>query len=81
VRYHFVNAMLLNEVQRQARRAEAQQREIEAQRRDMEAQQREEARQIDYLTARLVELEKALGGRTGGAPGAGACSGVEPGEG
>jgi hypothetical protein len=81
VRYHFVNALLLNEVQRQARRDEAQQREIEAerheieaQRRDMEAQQREnaalaaevrriggEARQIDSLTARLVELEKALG--------------------
>jgi hypothetical protein len=74
VRYHFVNALLLNEVQRQARQAEAQQREIEAQRRAIEAQQREnaalaaevrrmstEARQIDSLTARLVELEKALG--------------------
>src|SRR6185295_15182779 len=81
VRYHFVNALLLNEVQRQARRAEAQQREIEAQRREIEAQRRDmvaqqrenaalaaevrrvsgEARQIDALTARLVELEKAVG--------------------
>jgi hypothetical protein len=74
VRYHFVNALLLNEVQRQARRAEAQQGEIEAQRRDLEAQRHENAalaaevrrlsgnaRQFDSLTARLVELEKALG--------------------
>lgn len=77
VRYHFVNAMLLNEVQRQARRAEARQREIAAQRRDADALQREnaalaaevrrmsgEARQIDSLTARLVEVEKALGAAT-----------------
>lgn len=85
VRYHFVNAMLLNEVQRQARQVEtqqreidAQQREIEAQRRAIEAQQREnaalavevrrvsaEARQIESLTARLVELERALGAGAG----------------
>jgi len=77
VRYHFVNALLLNEVQRQARRAEAQQSEIAAQRRDMDALQREnaalaaqvrrmsgEARQIDSLSARLLELEKALGAAT-----------------
>ncbi len=78
VRYHFVNAMLLNEVQRQARRVEAQQREIEAQRRDIEAQQRVnaalaaevhrvsvEAQQVGSLTARLVELERALGAGAG----------------
>jgi hypothetical protein len=77
VRYHFVNALLLNEVQRHARQAEAQQREIAAQRRDVDTLQREnaalaaevrrmsgEARQIDSLTARLVELEKALGAAT-----------------
>jgi len=74
VRYHFVNALLLNEVQRQARRVEAQQREIDAQRRALETERREsaalaaevrrmsaQARQIDALTARLVELEQALG--------------------
>jgi predicted RNase H-like nuclease (RuvC/YqgF family) len=74
VRYHFVNAMLLNEVQRQAHRIEAQQREIETVHRDMEVRQRENAalaaevrrtsgaaRQIDALTARLEELERALG--------------------
>jgi len=70
VRYHFVNAMLLNEVQRQARQAEAQQRDIDALRRENAALAAEvrrmsgEARQIDYLTARLVELEKALGAGT-----------------
>jgi hypothetical protein len=74
VRYHFVNALLLNEVQRQARQAETQQREIEAQRRAIDAQQREnaalaaqvrrmsgEAQEIDELKARLVQLEKAIG--------------------
>lgn len=67
VRYHFVNALLLNEVQRQARRAEAQEREIEAQRQKNDALAAEvrrmtaEARKIDALAARLVELEKALG--------------------
>lgn len=77
VRYHFVNALLLNEVQRQARRAEAQRREIAAQRRDMDTLRREnaalaaevrrvsgEARQIDSLTARLLQLENALGAAT-----------------
>lgn len=81
VRYHFVNALLLNEVQRQARRAEVQQREMEAQRRDMDALQREnaaltaevrrmsgETRQIDSLNARLLQLEKALGAATEARP-------------
>ena len=70
VRYHFVNAMLLNEVQRQARQAEAQQHDIDALQRENAALAAEvrrmsgEARQIDSLTARLVELEKALGAGT-----------------
>jgi hypothetical protein len=70
VRYHFVNAMLLNEVQRQARQAAAQQHDIDALQRENAALAAEvrrmsgEARQIDSLTARLVELEKALGAGT-----------------
>lgn len=66
VRYHFLNALLLNEMQRQARRVETQQREIEAQQRENAAlaaevrRMSEAARRIDALTARLAQLEKAL---------------------
>ncbi|HZR83278.1 MAG TPA: tail fiber domain-containing protein [Candidatus Binatia bacterium] len=50
VRYHFVNAMLLNEVQRQARRIDVQRREIDA------------------LTARLLQVERALHREDGARP-------------
>ncbi|HEV2064186.1 MAG TPA: tail fiber domain-containing protein, partial [Thermoanaerobaculia bacterium] len=49
VRYHLVNALLLNEVQRQRRTAEAQERKIERQEGEIVA-----------LQARLAALEAAL---------------------
>jgi hypothetical protein len=52
VRYHFVNAMLLNEVQRQRRQLEAQDAEM----RELRTQESK----IQYLEARLAKLEAAL---------------------
>ena len=52
VRYHFVNAMLLNEVQKQRRQLEAQDAEI----RELRTQESK----IQYLEARLAKLEAAL---------------------
>jgi hypothetical protein len=56
VRYHFVNAMLLNEVQKQRQLVEEQQKTHEAQN-NMIARQQEE---IQDLTARVVKLETLL---------------------
>src|SRR5260370_7152759 len=56
VRYHFVNAMLLNEVQKQRRLIEAQQRENEIQKTLNQAQQQQLAaqqQQIDRLNTAL----------------------------
>jgi hypothetical protein len=52
VRYHFVNAMLLNEVQRQTRRIHAQEVEI----RELRAQQAV----LDELKEQLARLEARL---------------------
>ena len=57
VRYHFVNAMLLNEVQKQARQLTAQHRRLTEQTLRM----KEQARQIGALTTRLVQIETVLG--------------------
>ena len=59
VRYHFVNAMLLNEVQKQARQIAAQRQQLTQQAREM-AQLKEQTRQIGTLTARLTQLEDAV---------------------
>lgn len=56
VRYHFVNAMLLNEVQKQRQIIEEQQKTTEEQN-DKIARQQEK---IDDLAARLAELETLL---------------------
>jgi len=56
VRYHFVNAMLLNEVQKQARQIETQREQIAVQARQMKAQ----AQQLEALAARLGRVEAAL---------------------
>jgi hypothetical protein len=53
VRYHFVNAMLLNEVQKQQRQIAEQQKANEEQKNTIEHQQAE----IDSLAARLAKLE------------------------
>ena len=58
VRYHFVNAMLLNEVQRQRRELEEERRQAEEQRRMNE----EQKSTIEDLEARLARLEAALAG-------------------
>jgi hypothetical protein len=55
VRYHFVNAMLLNEVQKQRRLAEEERRQNEEQRTRQESK-------IQELEARLARLEAALAG-------------------
>ena len=66
VRYHFINAMLLNEVQKQARHIEAQERTVKAQARQIEAltaqvhQANTQAQQIEALTTRLVQLEATV---------------------
>jgi hypothetical protein len=58
VRYHFVNAMLLNEVQKQRRLVEEQRRLAEDQR-----QENEEQRAVNRgLEARLAKLEAVLAG-------------------
>jgi len=59
VRYHFVNAMLLNEVQKQAGQLAAQKAQI-TQLAEQTRQVVEQARQIEALTARLTQLESAL---------------------
>jgi hypothetical protein len=67
VRYHFVNAMLLNEVQKQRRQLEAQDRQLRAQGDQLRSQEAEirglRAREskIQALEARLAKLE--AGGR------------------
>jgi len=53
VRYHFVNAMLLNEVQKQRRMIEEQQKANEEQQSTIERQQA----QLRDLAARLAKLE------------------------
>jgi hypothetical protein len=58
VRYHFVNAMLLNEVQKQRRLAEEQWKENEEQRNTIARQHVE----IQDLAARLAKVEAALAG-------------------
>jgi hypothetical protein len=55
VRYHFVNAMLLNEVQRQHAQAEAQQAEIAGAKAEIAGQRA----RIEELEARLARLEAA----------------------
>jgi hypothetical protein len=56
VRYHLVNALLLNEVQKQHRTAEAQEKLIEQQKETIDREQT----QIDGLEARLRRLEARL---------------------
>jgi hypothetical protein len=56
VRYHLVNALLLNEVQKQHRTAEAQVRTIEQQKETIDHEQAE----IEGLKARLSRLEARL---------------------
>ncbi|HZI67473.1 MAG TPA: tail fiber domain-containing protein [Thermoanaerobaculia bacterium] len=56
VRYHLVNALLLNEVQKQHRTAEAQEKTIEQQKKTIDREQAE----IDGLEARLSRLEALL---------------------
>lgn len=59
VRYHFINAMLLNEVQKQARTVKAQAEQIEALTTQVH-QASAQAEQIQALTARLVQLEATV---------------------
>jgi hypothetical protein len=59
VRYHFVNAMLLNEVQKQRQLIEEQQKTNEEQHKTIARQQAE----IQDLAARLAKLEAALAAR------------------
>jgi hypothetical protein len=56
VRYHFVNAMLLNEVQKQRQRIEEQQKANEEQSNTIAQQQA----QIQDLAARMAKLETLL---------------------
>src|SRR5262249_42451743 len=54
VRYHFVNAMLLNEVQKQARQIADLERQL--------ALERQEAKtQVDSLASRLAQIETVIG--------------------
>ena len=62
VRYHLVNALLLNEVQKQHRTAEAQERTIAAQEKAIERQKEtidHEPAEIEVLKVRLGRLEAA----------------------
>jgi hypothetical protein len=59
VRYRFVNAMLLNEVQKQRRLVEEQQKTNEEQSHTIARQQEE----IQDLAARLLKLETSLAAR------------------
>jgi hypothetical protein len=59
VRYHFVNAMLLNEVQKQRQLVEEQQKTNEEQNNTIARQQEE----IQDLAARVVKIETLLAGR------------------
>jgi hypothetical protein len=56
VRYHFVNAMLLNEVQKQRQQIEDEQKANEEQHNTIRRQQE----QIQDLAARMVKLEASL---------------------
>jgi predicted RNase H-like nuclease (RuvC/YqgF family) len=56
VRYHLVNALLLNELQKQHRNVERQQKANEAQEKTIEQQKAE----IEALEARLSKLEARL---------------------
>jgi hypothetical protein len=56
VRYHLINAMLLNEVQKQERRIAAQRQQLTDQARQMRTQ----AKQMETLTRRLVQVEAVL---------------------
>jgi hypothetical protein len=59
VRYHFVNAMLLNEVQKQARQIGTQAEQIETQKAQIAAQTQrieEQARQLTWLTEQVAQL-------------------------
>jgi hypothetical protein len=66
VRYHFVNAMLLNEVQKQARQITAQRQQLSEQGRQIETltsqarQVNAQTQQIEALTGRLVQLEATV---------------------
>jgi hypothetical protein len=64
VRYHFVNAMLLNEVQRQQRELGAQRRQIKALQQQLDARVHDAEQQvemrIDAVTTRLMDLEAAV---------------------
>jgi polyhydroxyalkanoate synthesis regulator phasin len=63
VRYHFVNAMLLNEVQKQRRYIEEQRGLFEEQRQSVDEQRRQNKAQettIARLEERLAKLEAAL---------------------
>jgi hypothetical protein len=60
VRYHFVNAMLLNEVQKQRRRIEAQDEQLREQEGEIHDLRAQEAR-LRELEARLAKLEAAGG--------------------
>jgi chromosome segregation ATPase len=73
VRYHFVNAMLLNEVQKQERQIDAQRQQLAEQARQMGEQAKQiaglttqarrtslEVQQLDALTARLAQLEATV---------------------
>ncbi len=60
VRYDLLNTLLVNELQKQARQNSAQEKQIEA----LAAQGQQantQAQQVEALTARLVELEAAVG--------------------
>lgn len=61
VRYHFVNAMMLNELQKQARQVAAQRRQLTEQARQM----KDQAEQLEMLRARLVQIEAAVGVQSG----------------
>lgn len=58
MRYHFINTMLLNELQKQERRIESQEETIKAQAAQIE-QLSAQAQQIESLTARLAKLKAA----------------------
>ena len=57
MRYHLINAMLLNEVQKQERKIAAQRQQLTDQTRQMKTQ----AKQMETLTSRLVQVEAVLG--------------------
>jgi predicted RNase H-like nuclease (RuvC/YqgF family) len=63
VRYHLINALLLNEVQKQHRTAEAQEKRMEQQKETIEQQKEtidHEQAEIERLKARMSRLEARL---------------------